>query len=102
MGAIALASPDDENGRPIQPSSYTRRQWRREHANVVWQEHLNATIKELRLAHAYKMQSRVIEMHVALGERIEAQSRATDNPLIREALKRSYDSWLRRAEELLA
>ena len=86
---------------PLEFPSYLRRQWKREHFTVLLEQHLAAVIKELQLAHAYKMQQRVIDMHVALGERITSQIASTDNPLIREALLRSYDGWLRRADELL-
>jgi hypothetical protein len=86
---------------PIELPAYLRRRWKRETAAVLLEEHRNAVVKELRLAHAYKMQFRVIDMHVAIGEQITNQIAATNNPLIREVLLRSYDGWTRRAEELL-
>jgi hypothetical protein len=86
---------------PTQFPGYLRRQWKREHAAVLIEEHLKAVVKELRLGHAYKMENRLIEMHIALGERITAQIAANDNPLIKEALLRQWENWQRRSEQLL-
>jgi len=79
-----------------------RKRWKRETAAVLLDEHRNAVVKELRLAHAYKMQFRIIDMHVAVGEHLTNQIAATNNPLTREILLRSYDGWQRRSERILA
>jgi hypothetical protein len=86
---------------PLEFPSYLRRQWKREHAGILLQEHLAAVIKELQLSHAYKMQTRLVDMHIAMGERITNDIARSDNPLIREALLRSWDNWQRRAEAML-
>ena len=78
-----------------------RKELNYEQAQRLMQEHLSAVVRELRLSHAYKMQGRIIEMHVELGERIADKLAETDNPLVHDALKRTFQNWLARAEAIV-
>jgi hypothetical protein len=84
-----------DDGQPEFPR-WLRRQWNREHAEALINEHKRAVIKELRAAHAAKMhkwaKGWLMESARDTAESIE---RSEDNPALKQALLEEWDRWRR-------
>jgi hypothetical protein len=93
-------------GEIIPISSYIpwreKRQLQREARAALFRERLNGAVKALRLLNARQLVEMQMDMHIELGNKLANALEASDNPLHRVALERSFEAWMQTSESIIA